>query len=704
MVKTRNRVNSRLVQWGPIGLLAAVNLVTFRSHYFGNDCFPWDFWKTYYAIIPFWTTAVRQHVLPEWVPFEGMGYPFFINLQSSFFYPPLWLFVFPGVHYSLHAAVVMQCLHVFWGACGAFLLIRLLTDDWRSALFGALAYQFFGGFYSNAEHMDIVRAYAWLPWLFWGATVKGSLQVRHFLLPAIFYCVATASYPGNIISHGAFLGIYILYQFCQRSPYSTRKNMLIVVGLLVLGIVISAVALSPPFLLRNELTRANEKVAPPPWLFPNWLSVIAPWTAGKAMIRGYFGDPSMVSAFVGVPTVALIILIRRTTAKAFAVWWLLFVFALMLAQGSVSMFYHIGVTILPVLGLSRMAPSDYRGIIGLSLIVIAAGSLSAFLASTQDVQRELIRKKFKYLCLIPAIVMSGFFIVLLPAEEFVWLLAIWGATIFALYVRWPRLMGFNVPPVALLVVLVLAGGWHVLSVSNWTWTAGGTDVDDLYKRSIGVSTCTWPLPVAEKIRGVPTRPARIDRKRAEFSWAGYLDGTYQMGDYGNTVLNARAKLQTDPALAKYMLQPLTPLVFPSVQGLSIDTVRSRLERGAGNVLERQNTVTPVKYGLNSIVYQVTLATDSMVVENEIWFPGWTGRLKPGAKQVEKIPATSVDENLRAWRLPAGQYKFITQFRTPYFRVCGIVSMAGLLIYLALLAMAYRSWRTRMQILHASAQN
>ncbi|HXM27502.1 MAG TPA: hypothetical protein VN957_15880, partial [Chthoniobacterales bacterium] len=199
-------MNSRLVQWGPIGLLAAVNLVTFRSHYFGNDCFPWDFWKTYYAIIPFWTTAVRQHVLPEWVPFEGMGYPFFINLQSSFFYPPLWLFVFPGVHYSLHAAVVMQCLHVFWGACGAFLLIRLLTDDWRSALFGALAYQFFGGFYSNAEHMDIVRAYAWLPWLFWGATVKGSLQVRHFLLPAIFYCVATASYPGNIISHGAFLG------------------------------------------------------------------------------------------------------------------------------------------------------------------------------------------------------------------------------------------------------------------------------------------------------------------------------------------------------------------------------------------------------------------------------------------------------------------------------------------------------------------
>jgi hypothetical protein len=229
-------------------------------------------------------------------------------------------------------------------------------------------------------------------------------------------------------------------------------------------------------------------------------------------------------------------------------------------------------------------------------------------------------------------------------------------------------------------------------------------VDDLYKRSIGFSTSTWSLPAGEKMRGVPTRPARIDRKRADFSWAGYLDGTYQMGDWGNTVLNARAKLQTDPALAKYMLQPLTPLVFPSMQGLSIDTVRSRLERGANGVWERQNTVTPVKYGLNSIVYQVTLATDSMVVENEIWFPGWRGELKREATRVENAEATSVENTLRAWRLPAGQYKFVTQFRTPYLRVCAIVSMAGLLIYLALLAMAYRSWRARRQILHASTQN
>ena len=201
-----------------------------------------------------------------------------------------------------------------------------------------------------------------------------------------------------------------------------------------------------------------------------------------------------------------------------------------------------------------------------------------------------------------------------------------------------------------------------------------------------------------------TRPARIDRKRADFSWAGYLDDTYQMDDYGNTVLIARAKLQTDPALAKYMLQPLTPLVFPSVQGLSIDTVRSRLEQRVTGVSERPNMVTPVKYGLNSIVYQVRLTVDSLLVENEIWFPGWTGKLKRETTRVENAEATSVENTLRAWRLPAGQYQFVTEFRTPYLRGCAILSIAGLSIYLVLLVIAYRSRRARMQILHASVQN
>src|SRR6266487_6374532 len=397
MTETNKKAGSLLIQWSSIIGLGILNLIIFRSHYFGKDCFPWDFWKTYYAIIPFWTTAVSQHVLPEWVPFSGMGFPFFINLQSSFFYPPLWLFVVPGIHYTLHAAVIMQCLHVLWGAWGAFLLLRVLTDDWRSALFGALAYQFFGGFYCNAEHMDIVRAYAWLPWLFWAATVKGTLQIRNLLLPVIVYCVTTASYPGNVVSHSFLVGVYLLYQFYQPSARSDRRSVLIIVGLLALGFILSLVALGPAFLLRDQLTRASAKLPTASLAFQDWLSLIAPWTFGTMLIPGYLGDPSMISVFVGLPTIMLIILIQRTTAKRFTVWWVLLILAGVLAFGKLSILYRGSLTILPILGFSRMASSDYRGVVGLALIVLASASLSEFLGASREAQRELIRTRFKYL-------------------------------------------------------------------------------------------------------------------------------------------------------------------------------------------------------------------------------------------------------------------------------------------------------------------
>jgi len=445
----------------------------------------------------------------------------------------------------------------------------------------------------------------------------------------------------------------------------------------------SLVALGPAFLLRNELTRANEKVATAPWLFTNWLSVIAPWTIGKTTIFGYFGDPSTISAFVGVPTLALVILIRRATAKALAYWWLVLIVALILAQGRVSMFYRAVVTIVPVLGLSRMTPSDYRGLIGLALIVLAAGSFGSFLAATQDARTQLIRRRFKYLCLIPAIVMSGFFLVVLPAQELVWILLIWGATLVVLYARWPGLIGFEWLTTGFLFVLVIAGGWHVVSVSNWTWTAYGENIDGLYKQRVGFATYTTPLPMAEKIRGAPTRPARIDRKRADFSWAGYLDGTYQMADYGNTVLKARAALETDAVLRKYMLQPLTPLVFQQVERVSLDMVRERLAQGAVAV-EQQSEVIPAEYGVNTIAYKVTLGSESTIVENEIWFPGWKAKLMRDTDVVEQTKAIDVDKTLRAWRLPAGQYTLVTEFKTPYLTACGILSAIGLLTYLAIL--------------------
>jgi hypothetical protein len=77
---------------------------------------------------------VRNGVLPQWIPFQFMGYPLPMNLQSGLYYPPFWIFPAIGAGYSLHRAVVLQCLHVGAGALGAYALLRRAGHSRRDAL------------------------------------------------------------------------------------------------------------------------------------------------------------------------------------------------------------------------------------------------------------------------------------------------------------------------------------------------------------------------------------------------------------------------------------------------------------------------------------------------------------------------------------------------------------------------------------------
>ena len=101
--------------------------------------------------------------LAEWMPFQSMGYPFRLHLQSGLWYPPLWVFPLLKIPYTLPAAVALQALHVLVGALGMYALLRTALRTRREALLGAFVFQLFGGFYSNAEHVDIVRAFAFTP-------------------------------------------------------------------------------------------------------------------------------------------------------------------------------------------------------------------------------------------------------------------------------------------------------------------------------------------------------------------------------------------------------------------------------------------------------------------------------------------------------------------------------------------------------------
>ena len=674
-----------------IAVLLGLNLAIFHDHYAGSDQFPWDFWKTYYAVVAFWTNLARHGVISEWVPFQYMGYPFFLNPQTGFFYPPLWFFVASGIHYSLRVAAIVQGLHVLWGAAGAFFLIRILTLDWRVALFGAVAYHFFGGFYSNAEHIDIVRAYAWLPWLFWAATIRGNLTTRNFLLPIVLFCALAGSYPGNIGSHTLFLGLYLLIErFCRRGSFLALKPTIFIFVLLGLGLLLSAPVILPSLMLRGYLHHTTAGLPSGNWSFHNWLSLLTPWTVGKAAITGFTGDPSMISAFVGIPVVALVTLTNKKTVQQYLAWWVLLLFALLLALGQSSFFYNALVRVLPMLGLSRFPSSDYRGVVALSLIVLAAASLQALWTRSDALRAGDFRVRAAWSLFIPIIILAGIFEVALPVKELIWICVIWLLFLLSIYIC---LKTPSQHPNCLFVVALLftcLQGGHVLSVSKWTWTADGEDLEKAYVKNLGFSTSSSKARAPSQLRNPTTRTARTTRARNDFAWAGYLNASYQTGDYGNTELEAQYRASHDPILFRYMKLPLTPIVFPGAQEVSREMLMERLTDGVEESFAGNNKVIPTLYGLSSLHYDVTLGEPATVVLNEIWFPGWSGEVvDTDGHRIAQLSVQDVDKTLRAWRLPSGSYKLITRFHTPYLRCAISVAIIALILYLGIVLVTFR---------------
>ena len=75
-----------------------------------------------------------------------------------------------------------------------------------------------------------------------------------------------------------------------------------------------------------------------------------------------------------------------------------------------------------------------------------------------------------------------------------------------------------------------------------------------------------------------------------------------------------------------MKLPLTSIVFPNVSEVSREILVQRLQHPEQPYSDNQNRVTPQMYGLNSERYDVKLSDDATIVVNEIWFPGWEGRI------------------------------------------------------------------------------
>lgn len=693
-----------------LSLLAIIlqNIMIFRFHYFKNMGFPWDFPASYYAMTAFWTSTVTDAVVPNWVPFQQMGYPLALNLQSGINYPPFWTFPLFGLSYTLNRAVIFQVCHVLLGSIGMFFFLKASGLKPIYSLIGALAFQLFGGFYSNSEHVDIVRAFAIVPWLLYLFTfkidhqLKIRQQVKIFLIPIGIFAMATGGYPGNFI---AALFILILYSGSQLlSSYFRDRNIgpilrfgLLVVILTALGLLISFYHLGPAFFAREYLYRY--KLISDMLLHRMGISIehLPSLILTNAVTNG---EPSMTSLYIGIPILLLSFFTTLKDIKRFFPIFIVGLFSAFMAGGPNSPLWIVLQKFISLLNYSRFPSSDYREFFCIFLVFIGVQGFS-----------NLMTCRFKTVSLLLRLVLGISLVAFLlsmvimnpvtgalkrPIESsevgFVIALTVAVGILISLVAKSDRKQTIQFE--ILFAFLILYSGQKIVpAIVSWQAPNIMNYYDERFH--LDLTRDNGGFTPEFIVDDMPARRPERQNVSNRDAFTGYLSGDYFINDLTPNLLVSSRLVFSNYTYTTYMVRAWTPILVKNtgtVDGSLIIVPENCFlsNTDTGWTTHPKYAVNQIKYDLNSVRYNVSITEPLLMIENESYFPGWTAELT-SSDLSKSISAVEVNNVFRGWLLPEGTYQMEASFEFPKINLYYSISMISVVIWLALTI-----WTTRRQ--------
>lgn len=690
------------------------NIIIFWNHYFLGYFFPGDFERRYYATVAFFTSAIDSGIFPQWHPFQNMGYPLPLLVQSGFNYPIFWIFPIFSISYTLNAAVILQVIHIFVGSVGMFFLLKYYFKSPAYALVGAFAFQFFGGFYTSSAFPDVTRAFVLAPWLFYVFSLNlenPTIRRRILFIPIIIYLIVTGAYPGNIISSLFVMGIFVILQaingfFHGFGKYKLLKNTAIMFSLIFLGLMISLIHLGPFIEHADQLVRlADYESQRYTTLSMESLPSLFMPSQG---IPG-LGQPWLLSTFVTLPILVLASFLPLSSLKKYWIFAVIFIIAFLMSMGNKSFFWEFVGSILSPLQYSRIPISDYKIFLVIPLMIFAIEGLRTI------VERKLTWKKYGFRI---AFIFSWFSLLgsipfIFPNRSVVDLAILnyhLGISILILSIMF-ILIAYSVKTVKnkgplfrkntsklsiVLIIILIAtisfDGFIVISDLKWITGTSLWMGNPSNSRYVGME---FSLEKNDKLisysifENLPNqRPEReITDHVGKLSWKGNLDGSYMMQNYGANTLVPRSIVEQNQIYQNYMFMKWTP-IFLDVP-ISLTNNLKLPDSIFSNINSKQDyNVVQTHYGINAINYSVSLLNPILMIENEMYFPGWKAVLIFPEKEIE-LDAISVNEVFRAWVLPEGNYQMKAMFQFPNYLLYQILTLSSFLIWIIIIIIFWR---------------
>ncbi|HTZ85670.1 MAG TPA: hypothetical protein VMB05_03290 [Solirubrobacteraceae bacterium] len=620
--------------------------VIFHKQLFDHWSFPWDFLGTYTTTPAFVAATIGRGHAILWSPYVASGFPVDVDAQSGFYYPGWWVLGLFRISATLRVLTTFQIAHVLFAGLGVYALARARRLEWTWALLAGIAYVFFGGFYGQAEHADIFRGFAYLPWLLWALTppADGGRWLRLAAVPLLAWLIATGAYPGQVVSFGLTAAVYLVVALYGDGRALWRRYRLALL-LTVVAAAAATVAVLIPYLRAEQANELFRTIEPTAALRSEW--ALRPLDLLGLYLNNFSWslDGTVTSWALAIPILIGLACTRLEGLRRHAPLVACGVLALLLAMTpKIGFIGHAMASIRPLFP-SRFPASDYKATVALAIVVV---SIDAWRGLSGARRTLAIRMAALGLALALGAIFA-------PDTHAMPTRALW--LVIVVIVACVALAAARPPAkilVCALVVLVAIDGAREINayrsqgvVSPWQVPPSALA---FYVKRDG-----FVRELPERLAATPaTRPARVPpASTAEPNASGWVADAYHESDYDSTIERTLWLAEHEPALNALLLAPWQAYLFPCEAVGCSGTVRLP----AAKTWRASPSVHTLAYGNERIVYSVHLAKPMLMVENELAVKGWS----TSSKRVKSIDA---GVPFRAWRLSPGNYSFAASFQEP----------------------------------------
>ena len=655
----------------PIVYLLAL-VLSFRGYATGSAVPPWDFMGGGHVEALRWYQDGNLLKPPGWFPYAWFGLPEHQLIQNGGWVLPIALMA-ELFGWSPRNATLVQGGFIWLGGVSAFALSRALR--WRlsvSFLVGFI-YLFSVMNISNAQHSAMVRAAALLPLLVLVCLPNFVLKSPWFVIIGglIWWQVFVSGYPGNLITTLVLiLFVLVLSSVGLGAKYRIKYLFTVLITALG-GLLLAAPRWLPVLLDRQSFPVERENSAPLTWeLIPPLIS--------SYDLPGLPNDLTMRSIWLAPLCLGALFLLRRKNVIGLMSAGAMFIALLMMTElPGVSQLKDVA----SIFRVSTFAVSDWRPILVLAGAVLVGSVLQDALTSKWLSKQDLYLRGAVF-------VLAGLGVAVvewarsgdLNPSLNLYLLAFATCLILMFVAYRGTSPTFATGGVVVLAIFTFMSFNLLASTANRTWQTdrqlAEAYVYSGYFDDIPEKT-SWPLT---------SRPARwyTDFPPLDYA-AATADPRYNRywvtGEFG-AVGNHNVKFSP---VYQVIIEQLDVGATPLVNFLSTPSRQLITNPSVSTISEKELTACATdatdcnpkrlaveieiqKFDKEGETFLVNALEAFTLVQNETFHPGWSFSLcastAEGSQCVPSGKASPVNEALRSWELPAGNYQLVTFYVTP----------------------------------------